>query len=104
MSLSAVINLSNCLADARNLAEAEELQRGIAAVLARVLGREHPDTLICQANLAITLRDANRSGEGEQLVSSVLVSLEQVLGKGHPDIAQLQSGQRINRDLEPQSY
>ena len=104
MSLSAVINLSNCLADARNLAEAEELQRGTAAVLARVLGREHPDTLICQANLAITLRDAGRSGEGEQLAASVLVTLEQVLGKGHPDIAQLQSGQRINRDLEPQSY
>jgi hypothetical protein len=38
------------------------------------------------------------------LAASVLVSLEQVLGKGHPDIAQLQSGQRINRDLEPQSY
>jgi hypothetical protein len=69
-----------------------------------VLGAEHPDTLICQANLSITLRDAGRSAEAEQLAASVLVSLEQVLGKGHPDIAQMQAGQRINRDLEPQSY
>ena len=104
MTLSAVINLSNCLADARNLTEAESLQRSTMAVLARVLGAEHPDTLICQANLAITLRDADRSDEAEQLAASVLVRLEQVLGKGHPDISQLQAGQRINRDLEPQSY
>ncbi len=104
MTLSAMINLSNCLADARNLTEAESLQRSTLAVLTRVLGAEHPDTLICQANLAVTLRDAGRSGEAEQLAASVLVSLEQVLGKGHPDIAQMQAGQRINRDLEPQSY
>jgi hypothetical protein len=73
-------------------------------MLTRVLGAEHPDTLICQANLAITLRDAGRSDEAEQLAASVLVRLEQVLGKGHPDISQLQARQRINRDLEPQSY
>jgi hypothetical protein len=99
-----LINLSNCLADARNLAEAESLQRSTMAVLTRVLGAEHPDTLICHANLAITLRDAGRSDEAEQMAASVLVRLEQVLGKGHPDISQLQAGQRINRDLEPQSY
>jgi CO dehydrogenase nickel-insertion accessory protein CooC1 len=104
MSLSAVINLSNCLADAGNLSEAESLQRNTLTVLTRVLGPDHPDTLICQANLTITLRDAGRSDEAEQLAASVLGRLEQVLGKGHPDITQLQAGQRINRDLEPQLY
>jgi hypothetical protein len=99
-----VINLCNCLADARNLTEAESLQRSTTAVLTGVLGPDHPDTLICQANLAITLRDAGRSAEAEQLAAVVLVRLEQVLGKGHPDISQLQDWQRINRDLEPQLY
>jgi CO dehydrogenase nickel-insertion accessory protein CooC1 len=104
MSLSAAINLSNCLGDARDLAAAEALQRGTLAALGKVLGPEHPDTLICQANLAVTLRDAGRADEAEELAAGVLVSLEETLGKGHPDIAQLQSGQRINRDLEPQTY
>lgn len=104
MCLSAVINLSNCLADAENLTEAESLQRNTLAVLGRVLGTDHPDTLICEANLAITLRDMGRSDEAEKLATSVLMNLEQVLGKGHPDIMQMQAGQRINRDLEPQLY
>jgi cellulose biosynthesis protein BcsQ/tetratricopeptide (TPR) repeat protein len=104
MSLSAAINLSNCLADARNPAEAESLQRSTLVALLKVLGREHPDTLICQANLAVTLRDTGRAEESEQLTASVLAGLVRVIGKSHPDIAQLQTGQRINRDLEPQTF
>jgi CO dehydrogenase nickel-insertion accessory protein CooC1 len=104
MSLSAAINLSNCLADARNLTEAETLQRSTLAVLKKVLGTDHPDTLICQADLAVTLRDAGRPEESDELAASVFAGLARVLGKSHPDIAQLQSGQRINRDLEPQTY
>ncbi|MGH3261667.1 MAG: FxSxx-COOH system tetratricopeptide repeat protein, partial [Trebonia sp.] len=104
MSLSATINLANCLADARNLTDAESLQRTTLAALTRVLNPNHPDTLVCRANLAMTLGEAGRSQEAETMTASVLAGLEQVLGKGHPDVAQLQAGQRINRDLEPQSY
>jgi CO dehydrogenase nickel-insertion accessory protein CooC1 len=104
MTLSAAINLSNCLADARDFAAAEALQRSTLAVLSAVLGPGHPDTLTCQADLAVTLRDTGRLAEAEELTASALAGLERDLGKGHPDIAQLQSGQRINRDLEPQSY
>lgn len=104
MTLSAAINLSNCLADARDFTAAEALQRSTLAALRQVLGDEHPDTLICQADLAVTLRDAGRTAESEQLRGSVLAGLERVLGKEHPDIAQLLSGQRINRDLEPLAY
>jgi CO dehydrogenase nickel-insertion accessory protein CooC1 len=104
MTLSAAINLSNCLGDAGDLPAAEALQRSTLAALREVLGPNHPDTLICQANLAVTLREAERPDEAEDLAASVLAGLEQVLGKGHPDITQLESGQRINRDLEPQSY
>ena len=38
MSLSAAINLSNCLGDARNLTAAESLQRDTLAALTKVLG------------------------------------------------------------------
>jgi hypothetical protein len=104
MSLAAAINLSNCLGDAQDLAAAESLQRTTLAALTKVLGPDHPDTLICQADLAVTLRDAGRSEESEKLAASVLAGLEKAVGKRHPDIARLQSGQRINRDLEPQTY
>jgi cellulose biosynthesis protein BcsQ/tetratricopeptide (TPR) repeat protein len=104
MSLAATINLSNCLGDAQDLAAAESLQRTTLAALTKVLGPDHPDTLICQADLAVTLRDAGRSEESEKLAASVLAGLEKAVGKRHPDIARLQSGQRINRDLEPQTY
>ena len=104
MTLSAAINLSNCLGDARNVAAAEALQRSTLEALRQVLGNDHPDSLICQADLAVTLRDAGRTAESEQLTASVLAGLERVVGNGHPDIAQLRSGQRINRDLEPLTF
>ncbi|HEY6493731.1 MAG TPA: FxSxx-COOH system tetratricopeptide repeat protein [Trebonia sp.] len=104
MSLAAAINLSNCLGDARELAAAESLERSTLETLSKVLGAHHPDTLICQADLAVTLRDEGRADESEKLAATALANLEQVLGKMHPDIVQLNSGQRINRDLEPQTY
>jgi TIR domain/Tetratricopeptide repeat len=104
MSLSAAINLANCQADARNFEVAEALERSTLAALTKVLGADHPDTLICQADLAVTLREVGRSEEAEELAADILTRLTQVLGPRHPDIDQLESGQRINRDLEPQTY
>ena len=104
MSLAAAINLSNCLGDVQDLTAAESLQRDTLATLTKVLGARHPDTLICQADLAVTLRDEGRAEEADGMAASVRTGLEQVIGKEHPDIAQLNSGQRINRDLEPQTY
>ena len=104
MTLSAAINLANCLGGVRNLGAAEALQLDTLAALSRVLGADHPDTLVCQANLAVTLRDGGRFEESEELATAVLAGLERVLDKSHPDIVQLRAGQRINRDLEPQTY
>jgi CO dehydrogenase nickel-insertion accessory protein CooC1 len=104
MSLSCAINLANCLGDTRDLAAAETLQRGTRTTLVKVLGPDHPDTWICQANLSVTLREAGRTAEAQELVAKVAAGLERVLGKSHPDIVQLKGGERINRDLEPQTY
>ena len=67
-----------------------------------MLGRDHPDTLVCQANLSITLQQAGRDHEAEELRSRILADLTRVLGASHPDSGQLHEWQRINRDLEPQ--
>jgi len=71
-------------------------------LLRDVLGRDHPDTLVCQANLAVTLHQAGRDHEAEELKAAIMADLSRVLGASHPDSAQLQEWQRINRDLEPQ--
>ncbi len=104
ITLSAAINLANCLGDTQNLKAGETLHRSTLAKLTRVLGPEHPDTLICQADLAVTFRARGRFEEADELATAVLASLERVLGNSHPDIVQLRAGQRINRDLEPQTY
>jgi len=51
----------------------------------RVLGPEHPDTLINIANLALTYMDRGRWGEAEELGKEVLETRKRVLGLQHPD-------------------
>jgi CO dehydrogenase nickel-insertion accessory protein CooC1 len=102
MTLAASVNLANCLADEGNTEAAEPLGRATLEDLRQVLGPGHPDTLVAQADLAVTLRELGRVQEAETLAGSAVAGLERALGKGHPDLAQLESGQRVNRDLEPQ--
>jgi len=71
-------------------------------LLRETLGRDHPDTLVCEANLAVTLHQAGRDADAEELRTRILADFGRILGAGHPDALQLQKWQRINRDLEPQ--
>ena len=64
-----------------NLAAAEALERETVAQLTQVLGAEHPDTLVCQANLAVTLREAGRDQEAKDLKAKVLADLAQRAGR-----------------------
>jgi CHAT domain-containing protein/Tfp pilus assembly protein PilF len=51
----------------------------------RVLGDEHPDTLISVNNLAVLYRAQGRYGEAEPLYRRALEARERVLGDEHPD-------------------
>ncbi len=51
----------------------------------RVLGEEHPDTLLAMANLASTYWDQGRWKDAEELQLQVLTSQKRVLGEEHPD-------------------
>lgn len=51
----------------------------------RVLGAEHPDTLISIASLALTYWKQGRWKEAEQLNISVIETSKRVLGVEHPD-------------------
>ena len=67
------------------------------AQLTKVLGAEHPDTLVCQANLAVTLREAGRDREAKDLRAKVLADLARVLGAR--DIRTLSSSAKVSASI-----
>ena len=73
--------LENGLYDA-----AEELQLQVLESWRRVLGAEHPDTLMAMDNLASTYSRQGRMEEAEQLLLQILESRRRVLKAEDPDI------------------
>ena len=51
----------------------------------RVLGEEHPDTLISMANLASTYSNQGRWKEAEELQRQELETYSRILGQEHPN-------------------
>ena len=65
--------------------EAAAVAEKAFAVAERVLGKEHPDTLLSVNNLAALYQAQGRYGEAEPLYKRALEAYERVLGKEHPD-------------------
>ncbi len=51
----------------------------------KLLGKEHPDTLVSMNNLACVLRSQGKYAEAEEIYRQVLKLKEEVLGEEHPD-------------------
>jgi CHAT domain-containing protein/tetratricopeptide (TPR) repeat protein len=66
-------------------AEAGTLAEQVLAARERVLGPEHPDTLISANNLALAYQAQGRYGDAESLYRRALEACERVLGQEHPD-------------------
>ena len=65
--------------------EAEPLYKKAVQLKEKILGKEHPDTLVSIGNLALLYRSQGRYGEAEPLLKQVLQLSEKVLGKEHPN-------------------
>ena len=65
--------------------EAEQMDRRALDGREKVLGNEHPDTLISVSNLALVLQHQGKYDEAEQVNRRALDGREKVLGKEHPD-------------------
>jgi tetratricopeptide (TPR) repeat protein len=65
--------------------EAEELEVQVMETRKRVLGEEHPDTLLSISNLASTYRNQGRWKEAEELGVQVMETKKKVLREEHPD-------------------
>jgi hypothetical protein len=68
-------NLASLLQDQGKLAEAEPLLRVCLAVRRRVLGEDHPSTLMSIDNLASLLQDQGKLAEAEPLLRDCLAGV-----------------------------
>jgi len=73
----------------------------------KVLGKEHPSTLVSMSNLAGVLSDQGKYAEAEKMHRSTLALREKVLGTNHPHtlssrkwIAAVQSNQGRHAEAE----
>jgi hypothetical protein len=101
-TVTATVNLSNCLAVAHDLTKARELDQAAYEQFAARLGRDHPDTLVTGANLARTLEGLGQREAAQALLGQVLPVLTRRLGEQHPTLIAVQNGERVDREIEPQ--
>ena len=67
-----------------NYIEAEKLGRETLEIQRRVLGPEHPSTLMSMGNLAYALMSEGRLADAEKLIRDTLNISRRVLEPGHP--------------------
>ncbi|KAJ9656262.1 hypothetical protein H2201_008594 [Coniosporium apollinis] len=60
------------------------MHRQTLAAREKVLGKEHPDTLMSMNNLAVVLGSQGKYGEAEAMHKQALTGYEKVLVKEHP--------------------
>src|ERR1700722_9647439 len=77
--------LGRVYVDSGRWKEAEKLYVLVMETRKRVLGEEHPDTLMSMDHLASTYRTQGRWKEAEVLEVSVMETKMRVLGEEHPD-------------------
>lgn len=79
-------NLANSLADASEAEAAPTLRDKVLEVRQRVLGPEHPKTLIAMRNLAASYEETGESEQAHQLREQAAQMRQRVQGRKHPDI------------------
>jgi hypothetical protein len=78
-------NVASSLRFQGKYAEAERIQREVHSLQIRVLGAEHPSTLLTANNLAASLSYQGKYVEAEEILQAVLATSQRVLGGAHPN-------------------
>ena len=65
--------------------EATTLNEHVLTDRERILGPDHPDTVLARANLAVSYGHAGRTTHAINLQEHVIVDRERILGPDHPD-------------------
>ena len=77
-------NLARSLQCPGKYMEAEKMQREVLRAKRRVLGAQHPSTLLTADDLAISVCNQGKKVEAEKMFRKVHAGREQVLGAEHP--------------------
>lgn len=100
-TLACRVNLANNLFAMGQYGAARDLDDETYLRLGESLGMEHPDTLAAGSNLAISRdRDGDKAGS-RALHARILPVARAKLGDNHPNTKRIESGQRLNCDIEP---
>jgi tetratricopeptide (TPR) repeat protein len=82
--LAAADNLAQVRSSDGQYAEAEQIFGEVLDVKRRVLGNEHPDTLMVRSNLAVCLGHQKKHAEAERIYREVLAMTRRIFGEEHP--------------------
>ena len=82
--LSMIKGIVKFLYESGRWSEAYNLQAFLLGKVEKMLGKEHPSTLISMDNLAVILDKQGKYKEAEEMHQRVLLLRERVLGKEHP--------------------
>ena len=85
ISLSALSALSKTYWNQGRWKEAEELEVLVMETSSRVLGEEHPDTLLSMANLAHTINVQTHKDTAMRLMTDVVEYRTDNIGAAYPD-------------------
>jgi Tetratricopeptide repeat len=80
-----MVGIGNFLSGARRLTEACAVETFHLTQMAKIHGREHPDTILAMHNLAVTLGDQGQLDEAAKIEKEVLEKRRRILGDEHPD-------------------
>jgi hypothetical protein len=76
-------NLASTLGDQGQLDEAAQIQKEVLEKRRRILGEEHPDTIMAMGNLANTLGDQGQLDEAIALLEVGVQQMKQIYGDEH---------------------
>ncbi|MDT0569415.1 FxSxx-COOH system tetratricopeptide repeat protein [Streptomyces sp. DSM 3412] len=100
-TLDAKINYANCLVDTGELEAAIALEREALEGVWETLGADHYDVITLRSNLSVDLAEAGVTEESEHHYSEALQLAAQTLGVDHPTYEAVDSGVRLDADIEP---
>ncbi|MDX3520638.1 FxSxx-COOH system tetratricopeptide repeat protein [Streptomyces scabiei] len=100
-TLDAMINHANCLVDTGEPEAAIALEREALAGVLQTLGADHYDVITLRSNLSVDLAGAGVTDESEEHYSEALQLAAQTLGVDHPTYEAVDSGVRLDADIEP---
>ncbi|MEV6382837.1 FxSxx-COOH system tetratricopeptide repeat protein [Streptomyces sp. NPDC051773] len=100
-TLDAMINHANCLVDTGETEAAITLEREALTGVLETLGADHYDVITLRSNLSVDLAGVGVTEESEEHYSGALQLAAQTLGVDHPTYEAVDSGVRLDADIEP---